>query len=316
MRNSVRLITAVVGLAAVSAPALAQNGRGSRDRRDDRNSRNTCPTPSRDRDSNFSFSINLGNTRGSSRHHNTWGSNRHWGNNSYWGSNRGFSRAGHDFWYGSNRRNSNHHRYGHRPTVVYTTPLVRERPVIVERPVVIERPVYQQPVYVQPPRTQPVVRETIREVPVYREIVPQDPATRYTPGWNALIAGDSGYAREFFGDQAILRADDPTPKAGLAIARAQGGFDDQAEWAMRRAVRADITRVDLPVYELEAQLTAIETRYAERSETYNDRWFMLAATRYLLGDLAGAKQAANLALSYDERDAEARRIYDLVTQAT
>lgn len=328
MRKSVRLITTVVGLAAVSAPALAQNGRGSRDRRDDRNSRNTCPTPSRDRDSNFSFSINLGNTRGSSRHYSTWGNDRHWGNNSYWGSNRGFSRAGHDFWFGSNRRYSSrrdHHRPTYRPTyrddscrpaVVYTTPVVRERPVIVERPVVIERPVYQQPVYVQPPRTQPVVRETIREVPVYREIVPQDPATRYTPGWNALIVGDSGYAREFFGDQAILRADDPTPKAGLAIARAQGGFDDQAEWAMRRAVRADITRVDLPVYELEAQLTAIETRYAERSETYNDRWFMLAATRYLLGDHAGAKQAANQALSYDERDAEARRIYDLVTQAT
>lgn len=311
MKNSTRLLAALVGLAAVSTTALAQNGRSNRDRRS--NSRDTCPTPTYrgDRGSNVGFSISIGNTRGFN--------NRGYSHsNRYWGSNRGFSRAGHDFWSGSRFGHSRVYSNGwrqptiHRPTVVYTTPVVRQSPVIVERPVVIERPVYQQPTY-----TQPVIRETIREVPVYRDIVPQNPQTRYQAGWNALAAGDPGYAREFFADQSVLRPDDPTPKAGLAIARAAGGFDDQAEWAMRRAVRANLSRAraDLPVYELEAQMNAIETRYADRSETYNDRWFMLAATRYLLGDTAGAKQAANQALSFNERDAEARRIYDLVSQA-
>lgn len=320
MKNSTRVLAALVGLAAVSTTALAQNGRGNRG-----TSRNTCPTPAYrgDRGSNVGFSISIGNTRG----FNTWsnrGFNRGFGHhNGYWGNNRGFSRAGHDFWIGS--RSFNHGSFNrgwrqpviHRPAVVYTAPVVRQSPVIVERPVVIERPVYQQPTFTQPTYTRPVVRETIREVPVYRDIVPQDPRTRYQAGWNALAAGDPGYARSYFADQAVLRPDDPTPKAGLAIARAAGGLDDQAEWAMRRAVRANLSqaRADLPVYELEAQLTAIESRFAERSATYNDRWFMLAATRYLLGDTAGAKQAANQALSFDERDAEARRIYDLVTQA-
>ena len=315
MKNSHRLLLALAGTVAVATPALAQNGRSR--------GNTTCPTPvvqthhghsshayrphsNRSRgNSNFGFSISLGNSGHHNGHRNShWGSS--WGNHrsSHWGSRSGYgsrysshSRFGHSGWHGSSYR---------QPVVVYQQPVVRQ-PVVVERPVIIDRPVYQQP-----------VREVYREVPVYRdtvvETVVRDPGTRYDAGWNAMKAGDFGYAREFFADQAVRRPQDPTPKAGLAIARGGSGHDDQAEWAMRRAVRAgfDRARDGLPHYELESTLTSLEKRYDERSYAYNDRWFMLAATRYLLGDFAGSRDAANKALSFDERDADARRLYDLV----
>jgi hypothetical protein len=310
MNRSLRVAAALVGLAAISTTTLAQRG-------SNRGGRDTCPTPtSRDRGSNIGFSISFGNTRG---YHGSRFNNR------YWGSNRGFSRAGHDFWIGSRggSRYSNAHYGGHhgsywsrsvapvihRPAVVCATPVVRapryRQPVIVERPVVVQRPVVVR---------QPTYEPIVRDVPVYRDIVPADPAQRYRAGWNALRAGDLAYAREFFADQALRYPDDPTPKAGLAIARGVAGLDDQAEWAMRRAVRAGLARArtGVPGVGLEAELARLEERYTDRSYTYNDRWFLLAATRYLLGDSAGAKDAAAQAISFDERDADARRIYDLV----
>jgi tetratricopeptide (TPR) repeat protein len=315
MKYSHRFLLALAGTVAVATPALAQHGRNR--------SNTTCPTPviqthnshsnrfhnnrshGNRSNSNFGFSISLGN---SGRYHNH--NSGHWGNtwgnrSSHWGSHHAghfsHTRFGHSGW------GSRSYRSAYRqPVVVYQQPVVRQ-PVIVERPVVIDRPVYAQP-----------VREVYREVPIYRdtavESVYQDPRTRYDAGWNAVKAGDYGYAREFFNDQAVRRPEDPAPKAGLAIARAASGHDDQAEWAMRRAVRAGFARArdGLPHAQLESTLASIEKRYDERSYTYNDRWFMLSATRYLLGDFAGAKDAANRALSFDERDADARRLYDLV----
>ena len=302
MKKSLHIIVAVVGLAAISATSLAQNGRGSRDH-NRRNDRNSCAPSHRDRGSNVSVAFSVGSSRGyyGARYGNSWGGNRGH-HRSSWGvwagsrSNRYFSNWDYGDWRGSSCR----------PAVVYTAPVVRRRPVIVERPVVIERPVYRQPVY---------QRTIIREVPVYRDIVAKDPATRYQPGWDAIKADNFAYARKFFTNQALLRPDDPTAKAGLAIARAAGGLDSQAESAMRRAVRegVDRARQGLPAFELEEALVALDEHYAERSDVYNDRWFMLAATRYLIGDFAGAKDAADQALSFDEGDAEARRIYDLVT---
>ncbi len=310
MKHSVRLLASLVGLATLSSTALAQRGFWNRD---------ACDTPVYRNNSNVGFSISIGNTRG-------------WHNDRYWGSNRGFSRAGHDFWIGNRGWNNSHWRNSHwntghwnsghwnsgwrrpvvhQPVVVCPTPVVRTQPVVVQRPVVVERPVvierttvYEQPTY------EPIVRDA----PTYHGITAADPAQRYRAGWNALALGDLAYAREFFTDQAIRRPDDPTPKAGLAIARAATGLDDQAEWAMRRAVRAGFARArqGVPGLDLEATLVSLEERYTTRSETYNDRWFMLAATRYLLGDSAGAKEAAGQALLVDERDGDARRLYDLV----
>lgn len=333
MKNSHRLLVGLIGLAAVASTGLAQNGRAANWGNNGwgngwGNNQNTCAPIVNNRgrnNSNFGVAVSFGNTRG------VHGSRF---NNQYWGANRGFSRAGHDFWIGNNRAFG--HNTWHRPVVyqqpvvVYDGPAVRHRPLIVERPIVVERPVVieqtvierpvvdrrvviERPVYEQPTTTQTI----IRNVPAYRDIVVQDPATRYRPGWNALKVGDAGYAREFFTDQAVLRPDDATPKAGLAIARAILGQDDQAEWAMRRTVRAGIDRArdGLPGLDLETSLNGLEERYTERSRTYNDRWFMLAATRYLLGDAAGAKEAARTALSVDERDADARRLFDLASSA-
>ena len=305
MNRSIRLATTLIGLAAISTPALAQRGW---DRGRNRGFDNTCATPAfRDRGSNIGFSISIGNTRG-------------WHGDRYWGANRGFSRAGHDFWIGNRTRHYSgfgssywtRHRTPvvRRPVVVCPTPVVRQ-PVVVQRPVVIQRPVVvDRPVVFEQPTYEPIVRD----VPVYRDVIPADPAQRYRAGWNAMKAGDFAYAREFFADQSVRFPDDPTPKAGLAIARAATGHDDQVEWAMRRAVRAGFARArdGVPALDLETDLSRLEERLADRSYTYNDRWFLLAATRYLLGDSAGAKEAASQALAFDERDMDARRIYDLV----
>lgn len=176
-------------------------------------------------------------------------------------------------------------------------PVVIERPVIVDRPVVVERPTY-------------IERRVIREVPVYRD-VPRDAYREHRVAWNALIEGDLVFAREYFLRELSDRPNNVTTRAGLAIARAASGFDDQAEWAMRQAVRAGLNRAAIPAGELDHLLRALEERYTERSHDYNDRWLMVASLRYLQGDSAGAARAADRALEADRHDKDANQLYQI-----
>lgn len=176
--------------------------------------------------------------------------------------------------------------------------------------------------YAPPPRTvvveRPVLREVVREVPVYRDVpvyreVERAPASRFGAGWSALADGDLHHANAYFEDQTANRPDDSTPKIGLALARAAGGNDDTAEWAMRRAVRGGLERgaSATPTDRLDRLLASLELRFEERSFASNDRWFMLASIRYLRGDLVGARRAAERALEFDRNDYDARRIYEI-----
>lgn len=204
--------------------------------------------------------------------------------------------------YGSTRHSSyGHSRSGyHSKTVIIDRScppprVVVERPVIVERPVVVERPVYIE-----------------RSVPIYREI-PRDAFYEHRVGWNALLEGDFALAREYFIREVARRPNDVPTRAGLAIARAASGFDDQADWAMRRAVRSGLNRAAafFPAGELDHLLRELEDRYTERALEYNDRWFMVASLRYLQGDAPGAARAADRALDADRHDTDAERLYQI-----
>lgn len=314
MKNSQRILIGLVGLIVIAAPTLAGGGRSRTHHNSSRASQGHRAQ------SNYGFSLSIGNS-GSYPHSSRGRSYRSPGHSNY--SSRGYGSYGNGHNNGLSRRSSythnygysyGHSRYGRRshsnnryysssyePAVVYQQPIVRQ-PVVIQRPIVIDRPVYQTP---------------IREVPAYSQPAGRAVQNRYAAGWGALVAGDFGYAREYFTDQAVRQPTDPTPKAGLALARAAAGLDDQAEWAMRRAVRAGFARArdGLPMYDVERTLTSLEKRYEERSNAYSDRWFMLAATRYLLGDFSGARDASSKALSYDGLDGDSKRIYDLAVLA-
>lgn len=206
-------------------------------------------------------------------------------------------------WPGYTRSHWAYSRPAYRPPVVVHRPLVVDRPVYVERPIVYEREIV---------REVPVYRDVVRANPTYRQ-APPDPTARDRTGWSALASGSWRNAREYFDRQGVLRPDDPAPKLGLALARAAAEMDDQAEWAMRRAVRSGFDRAvrTVPVYDLDRLLSSLEVVYEDRSYTSNDRWFMLAAVRYVQGNMVGAEQAAGRALELDRHDDDARRLYDL-----
>ncbi|MBZ0172847.1 MAG: tetratricopeptide repeat protein [Phycisphaerales bacterium] len=295
-----RLFAAALTSIVVTSTVVADSGR--RDQRD------TCPPPRtqhrdnghRDYGRRDSGHRDFGHSRQPSRRHNST-LDFHIGDGFSFSigsrSSRGYSRSysHYDRWPGfrSHRSHYSTHSYG-LPSYRHTSRIPR---VIVERPVVRE-----------------VIREVpvVREVPVYRA-VPRDPYSQYRFGWNALAQGDLLRAREYFADQVMYRPDDPTPKAGLALARADAGQDDQADWAMRRAVRAGLkqARDRMPTYDLERTLSRLEIRYEERAYEYHDTWLMVAAVRYLKGDDDGAAFAADKAMEYDPHDEDARRIYTL-----
>jgi len=310
MKNSQRILIGLVGLIVIAAPALAGGGRS---RTHHSSSRSSLGHRAQ---SNYGFSLGIGNS-GSYGHGLRSRSHRSPSHSGYssrgygYGHSNSISRRSYNHDYGYSYGSSRYGRGSHsnnifysssyEPVVVYQQPVVRQ-PVVIQRPVVIDRPVYQTP---------------IREVPAYTQSTGQTVQNRYAAGWGALVAGNFGYAQEYFTDRAVRQPTDPTPKAGLALARAASGLDDQAEWAMRRAVRAGFARArnGLPMYDVERTLAGLEKRYEERSNAYQDRWFMLAATRYLLGDFSGARDASSKALSYDEHDGDSKRIYDLAVLA-
>lgn len=150
------------------------------------------------------------------------------------------------------------------------------------------------------------------KVPSYRD-VPRDPYARYRVGWDALTSGNLYKAREFFSRRATSSPHDPTPKVGFALARAAAGQDDQAEWAMRRAIRygLDDARDRLPMYDLQPVLARLAARYEDRARAYHDRWLMVAAVRYLMGEDEKAAHAADEALEYDRHDKDAQRLLAL-----
>ncbi len=150
-------------------------------------------------------------------------------------------------------------------------------------------------------------------VPPYRD-VPRDPYARDRTGWDVLASGDLYRARAYFSDQAIARPHDPVPRVGFALARAASGQDDQAEWAMRRAIRSGLkgARDRLPMDDLQPVLARLATRYEGRARAYHDRWLMVAAVRYLMGEDEKAAHAADKALGYDRHDRDAQRLLALV----
>ncbi len=149
-------------------------------------------------------------------------------------------------------------------------------------------------------------------VPPYRE-VPRDPYARYRAGWDALASGDLYKARAYFSARATASPHDPAPKVGFALARAASGQDDQAEWAMRRAIRYGLrdARDRLPMYDLQPVLARLASRYENRARAYHDRWLMVAAVRYLMGEDEKAAHAADEALEYDRHDKDAHRLLRL-----
>jgi hypothetical protein len=179
------------------------------------------------------------------------------------------------------------------PRIAVTRPVVVERPVFVGSPVAIERPL-------------------VVDLQVSRE-TEFGTSADFLVGWAALAEQDYAFAREYFVREASLRPNDAASRVGLAIARAASGLDEDADAAMRVAVRVGLNRSDgvVPAARLDPLLGDLERRYAERSYRHEDRWFMVAALRYIRGDTAGAARAADRALYADRHDDDAARLYRL-----
>ena len=129
----------------------------------------------------------------------------------------------------------------------------------------------------------------------------------YDRAWADLAYGKFDYAARSFARLASVNRLSPVPEVGVALAEGADRDIIRADFALRRAVRNDISlaRHYTPVRAIEGFLIEQEACYSRVA--CNDReWFYLAFVRYLLGDARGAldaaHQAAHLGYRYRELD--------------
>jgi tetratricopeptide (TPR) repeat protein len=131
--------------------------------------------------------------------------------------------------------------------------------------------------------------------------------------WNKLGQGDWQGARDLFRAAIERRPDDASAWLGLSLARANGGQDDGARLAMRRAVRLDMRFAirGMPVHEFGPMLRAHERRLSTMAALRPGHWFMVAAMRTLQGDRAGTIRASEQALRFNRYDTDAMALLRL-----
>jgi len=163
------------------------------------------------------------------------------------------------------------------------------------------------------------VRITPEAAALLEEMVPTETEASSTEtfsteaAWSALEADDLQRALDVFGE--IVRADERNAEAriGMAIATAIQGNDRIAIDVMREAVRIDPGALALVPHSTSLDLSyeAVASHYGARIKVDLDdvdALFMIAATRYMLGDNAVAFFAVDSAVRNGDTDESSSRL--------
>lgn len=132
-----------------------------------------------------------------------------------------------------------------------------------------------------------------------------------TEAWTLLGEGDAREAIGTFTKAATQRPNEAGPKIGYALSALELGDVTTGVWAMRRAFRYDAPGARyLP---LDDQLVRLIDNHRQDFEYHSaldpeDRWFMVAALRYIAHQDDDARDAVALARQRGDRSYELRRL--------
>lgn len=126
--------------------------------------------------------------------------------------------------------------------------------------------------------------------------------------WHLLAGGQIPAAQQMFALKAESSPSSSIPKLGYALAAALAGDYDRAEWAMRRAFKADPTSLDTVRIEpaLAERLSSVESYYKDSlySKASNpNAAFMLAALNYIHQEHEPASDYIELAIESGDLEA-------------
>jgi len=135
-------------------------------------------------------------------------------------------------------------------------------------------------------------------------------------GWSLLAEGHDESALTYFATAAQSHPRNSIPKVGYALSAAGSGNLSRGIWAMRRAARIDPEGMRyLQLSDAHAgRVRHLLGQYQSRIEDshYADDAFMVAALKYLLGELNGANAALTLATQYGDTSASTRNLAHLI----
>lgn len=172
-------------------------------------------------------------------------------------------------------------------------------------------PVYSDPVYYSSAQTY---------TPAPAPYEKQEPVAETADAWDLLNSGNPREARRVFAREIDLHPNDGLPQIGYAIASTLIERKIEAIAMMRRALKNDPEAIH-EVPQADGVLKAIEDaldEYIEMSDRRADNvdaQFMIAAMRYMLGDVSHAFYAVDRAMDWGDRHDSAANLHAIIRKA-